>query len=650
MILPLLMATVLSYGSWSSPITSDLISEGAIAFQEVACEGKQLYWTEMRPAEKGRVALLSLAPNGAVRELAPSLNVVSRVHEYGGGALTVAQGVIYFVNSADQQIYIVDKDGPVALTHEKDRRFADMVISPNGKVLYSVCEEHRSDGVVDNYLVAIPLQGAKKGKVHIIASGRDFYSSPRLSSDGSMLAWISWDNPNMPWDGTRLWTAAVKDDGALGEPIFIAGGDEESITQPQWAPDGTLYFISDRSGWWNFYSWKAGRTDALYPMEAECAVPAWLFARNNYLQMGGGKLLFSYFDGENDRLALLYPKEKRIEKIDLPFTVIRNLCGGSQGVLFLGASPTQPSSIVQLDPASMKWTIVKQSFSINFDPSYISKPKLITYPSSEGRPTYAFYYPPTNPKYQAPEGELPPLLVKSHGGPTAHTQNGLSLDTQFWTSRGIAVVDVNYGGSTGYGRAYRKRLEGMWGVVDVEDCVNAAKYLAGQDKADPKRLAIRGGSAGGYTTLCALTFYKVFACGTSYYGVSDLELLVKDTHKFEARYLDRLVAPYPSGIEVYKQRSPIDHVQNITCPVLLLQGKDDPVVPPNQTEEIFEALKKRGVPVAMILFDSEKHGFKIAANIKRALDAELYFYSQILKFRLADFIAPVLIENFKVSP
>lgn len=611
-----------AYGLWPSPLTSDQIASGSIAFQELCTDDEKVYWTETRPNEKGRVALVSTAST----DLFSDYSIRTRVHEYGGGALLVAGGVVYFCNNKDQQLYS-GKPGqaPVQITHAERCRFADFVIHPNHQFLIAVCEEHNEG--VENYLAKIDL---KSGTLEKMAWGHDFFSSPGISPDGKRLVWVAWDHPNLPWDDTTLWMAKLEKDGTLSDVQQIAGGENESVCQPEWSATGELYFISDRSGYWNIYCWRGGKEECVHSMEADCALPGWLFRRSSYaITDNHGVIACIYSDKGIDRLALIDPHHNRFQKVDVPFTAMRNLALSGRTLYFFGASPTLPQSLIAFDLSTGQWNIVKQSMPLSIASDYISTAEQIAFPSTYGE-SYAFFYPPKNPKVRAKAGEKPPLIVKVHGGPTSHVQTGLNLEAQFWTTRGFAFMEVNYSGSSGYGRAYRKRLEGKWGLADVEDCVHAAQFLAKQGRVDPKRLFIKGGSAGGYTVLASLAFHQVFAGGTSYYGVSDLELLLKDTHKFEARYLDRLIGPYPEKKALYKERSPIHHVDQIRAPVLLLQGKDDPVVPPNQAEEIFAALKKKGMSVEMIIFEGEQHGFRMASTIKRCLDAELSFYLKLV--------------------
>jgi dipeptidyl aminopeptidase/acylaminoacyl peptidase len=493
-----------------------------------------------------------------------------------------------------------------------------------------------------NTIASIDLES---GDSRVLMSGHDFYASPRLNPDGTRLAWLAWDHPNMPWDGTELWVGELQPDGSLEHTRCVAGGVGESIFQPEWSPDGTLYFVSDRTGWWNLYRVRDGQVEPLAEMEAEFGLPQWLFGWSTYAFELAQRIVCAYAQQGTWHLASLDTETRKLEPIETPYTAISGVHAAPGRAIFHAGSPTEPPSIVQLDLATGQIEVLRRSGKIETDPGYLSQPQAVGFPTENGLTAHAFFYPPQNRDYAAPPDELPPLLVMSHGGPTGSTSNTLKLAVQYWTSRGIAVLDVNYGGSTGYGRAYRQRLAGQWGVVDVDDCVNGARYLAQSGKVDGERLIIRGGSAGGYTTLCALTFRDAFKAGASYYGIGDLEAMAKETHKFESRYLDRLVGPYPEQRELYVQRSPIHFTDQLSCPVIFFQGLEDQVVPPNQAEMMVEALRKKKVPVAYLPFEGEQHGFRRAENIKRSLDAELYFYSRIFDFELGEPVEPVDIEN-----
>lgn len=605
------------FGSWKSPVTTDLITAESISLGQVALNGNDVYWLEGRPREAGRSVVVK---NGA--DVTPTgLNARTRVHEYGGGAYLVADGGVYFINDSDQQIYRDTK--PV--TNVPGLRFADMILDRERDRLICVCEDHRDTSCEPvNSLVSVV-----DGSVETLIAGNDFYSSPRLSPDGKHLAYLTWNHPNMPWDETELWVGSQK----------IAGGRGESICQPEWSPDGTLHFVSDITGWWNLYRYRDGKIEHLFDMQAEFSGPQWVFGMSTYAFEAPDRIVCAYNERGRWRLGRLDSTTKSLELIETPYTDISQVRANARQVVFLGASPTEPASVVRL-PGE----VLRRSTNVQLDPRYVSVAKPIEFPTEDGLTAHAFYYPPKNDDFAAPNGERPPLVVMSHGGPTSATTNGFDLKKQFWTSRGFAVVDVNYGGSTGYGREYRERLEANWGIVDVYDCLNAARYLVSKGKADGTRLAIRGGSAGGYTTLCALTFHTLFKAGASYYGISDLEAS-NDTHKFESRYNYRLIAPWPEGRQVYRQRSPIFFLEKLNCPIIFFQGLEDKIVLPNQSERMVDAMKKKGLPVAYLAFEGEQHGFRKADTIKRTLEAELYFYARVFGFALAEKLEPVTIAN-----
>ncbi|MGC9394929.1 MAG: S9 family peptidase [Anaerolineae bacterium] len=641
---------VAPYGAWKSPITSDLITSQSIGLGGGTFDGDEVYWTEGRPAEAGRYVIVRRTPDGTTHDVnPPPFNARTRVHEYGGGAVLADHGVVIFSNFADQRLYRIAPDGaPEAITPEASLRYADCIVDPAHNRLVCVREDHSETALAEhgeavNTIAAIALDGSETQ--HVLVAGNDFYSTPRLSPDGHTLAWLTWHHPNMPWDGTELWIAEVQPDGSLANAVLVAGGENESIFQPSWSPDGRLYFTSDRSGWWNLYRLDNGGTERLVTMEAEFGAPQWAFGISTYAFESAGRIICTYTKDGIDYLASLDTITKTLTTLDTPYTSIGGIRVAPGKVLFGGASPTQAAALVLLDLTTGEQTILKRANAIEIDPGYLSTPQPIEFPTTGGLTAYGIFYPPHNQDYAAPEGEKAPLLVLSHGGPTGATSSALKLGVQYWTSRGFAVLDVNYGGSAGYGRAYRERLNSQWGIVDVDDCANGARYLAEQGLVDPARLAIRGGSAGGYTTLCALTFKDVFHAGASHFGVSDLEGLATDTHKFESRYLDGLIGPYPERRDLYVARSPIHHVAQLNCPVIFFQGLEDKVVPPSQAETMVEALRAKGIPVAYLPFEGEQHGFRRAENIKRALDAELYFYGRIFGFELADSVEPVEIEN-----
>ncbi|MEL7328735.1 MAG: S9 family peptidase [Cyanobacteria bacterium J06559_1] len=641
------MTKTTPYGSWQSPITSDLIVSSSIRLGKVQLDGADIYWSELRPTEGGRQLVVRYGPEdelGTVNDLIPApFNVRTRVHEYGGGAYLVHKGTIYFSNFTDQRLY-VQKAGaePVPLTPEvtpaAGLRYADAVMDTKREQLICVTEDHRQSGEAINAIATIPLAG---GTPKTIVSGNDFYSSPRLSPDGTELAWITWNHPQMPWDGTELWLATVKEDGSLSRPRKLVGNIKESVCQPRWSPGGTLHFISDATGWWNLYRWEGERGEPLFPMEAEFSGPQWSFGQSSYGFEDNTTILCTYVEQGIRKLARLDTFARLMDELDIDYCGIGSLQVSTGVAVFLGASTTRPSEVVRLNLDTLQTTVLRKSSTLEIEAGYLSEPEVISFPTTGGLNAYGIYYRPQNKDYETLVTEQPPLLVKTHGGPTAAASSALNPSIQYWTSRGFAVLDVNYGGSTGYGRAYRNRLKKRWGIVDVDDATNGALYLVEQAKADKDRLAIDGGSAGGYTTLAALTFREVFKAGASYYGVSDMSALAAETHKFESRYLDSLVGPYPEKKDVYEARSPINAVDQLSCPIIFLQGSEDKIVPPNQAEEMVNALKAKGIPVAYLLFEGEQHGFRKAENIKRALDAELSFYSQIFGFELADDIEPV---------
>jgi dipeptidyl aminopeptidase/acylaminoacyl peptidase len=643
------MPKLAPYGSWRSPITPQMVAESEVSIQAPQSAGSGVCWVEGRPLEGGRFVLVRRSADGETVDLTPpAFNVRTRVHEYGGVPFAIHGDVVVFSNFADQRLYqhLVDGGEPQAITPEPPSpaayRYADLEFSPDGSLLFCVRERHESDGVI-NELAVLPVDGL--GEPGILVGGNDFYSFPRVSPDGRRLAWTTWNHPNMPWDGTELWVADLAPDGSVSNEQLVAGGTDESIFQPAWSPAGVLHFVSDRTGWWNLYRQRDGAVEQLIEMEAEFGVPQWLLGMSTYAFMDEDRVACIYNAAGFTHLAALDTSEGVLHELQLPYTAFSTLRAKGTRLHFVGASAIEPLQAVELDADTGSITVLQRSDELELDRGYLSVPRAIDFPTEDGWVAHALYYPPTNPEYEAPPMERPPLLVLSHGGPTGRTAPMLNLEYQYWTSRGLALVDVNYRGSTGYGRAYRDALKGAWGVADLEDCVNVARFLAESGETDPRRSAIRGGSAGGYTTLCALTFRDDFAAGASYYGVADLESLAKDTHKFESRYLDLLVGPYPEAIDIYHERSPIHHVDRMATPVILFQGLEDEVVPPSQAEDMVAALRKNGVPFAYLAFEGEQHGFRRSETIERCVSAELYFYSRILGFDLPEPVEPVEIEG-----
>lgn len=620
------------YGSWASRITSDTIVAATIGLSDVMVDGDDIYWLESRPLEAGRVVIVRQSAGTTEDVLPAPFNARSRVHEYGGGAAMVHEKVCYFVNFRDQQLYQYSPGTvPVLLTNEPECRYADMIMDGGRRHIICVREQHVVEGGVHNALVLVSLEAPE---VRVIAEGHDFYSSPRLSSDGKRLTWLAWNHPHMPWTGTELWVAEVASDGTLQGSRMVAGGPEESVFQPEWSPNNILHFISDRTGWWNLYQLsEEGVAKPLWTLEAEFGQAQWTFGMSTYAFLPDSTLVATYSQRGHTHLVMLRKASGNWDEMELPYKELSSIRAGRSGIVMQAAAPNLPVSILQVDPSTRNYKVLRRSTEILEDgplSSYVSIPESIEFPTERGLTAYALYYTPNNPNFAAPEGALPPLIVKSHGGPTAAASSALDLRIQYWTSRGFAFIDVDYGGSTGYGRDYRERLHLRWGIVDVEDCVNAAKFLIDRGDIDAQQVAITGGSAGGYTTLCALVFRNFFKIGASYYGIGDLEVLARDTHKFESRYLDWLIGKYPEEQNIYQQRSPVHFVDGLSVPVAFFQGELDEVVPPNQSQIMVDAIRKKNFPVTYLLFADESHGFRRAESIKRSLDAELHFYSTLM--------------------
>ncbi|MEU8895839.1 prolyl oligopeptidase family serine peptidase [Nocardia sp. NPDC048505] len=650
--------TELPFGSWPTAITSDSVVSAAVRLGEVRVDGPDVYWSEGRPSEGGRTQIVRRTPDGTCTDLLPEgMNARTAVHEYGGAAWWIRDGVLFVVDWDDQRLYRIEPGGePVALTPEpavpRGDRYADGAFGPGGTVV-AVREHHPvgGRGAVDVRNEIVRLSADCPGQPEVLLSGPDFVAAPRLSPDGAQLAVITWDHPSMPWDDTVLRVR----DLATGADTVVAGGPGESVQEPRWQDDGSLLFLSDRNGWWNLYRWtpRDGVT-AVVAIEAEIGMPPWLLGSARYAVLGDGSVVFARWRAGYDGLAIRRP-DGTLTDLDLPFSTVSALVrAAADAVIVVAGTPTTEPGVyrITLSGTNIELETLRAPRDLGLDAADVSVPEPISFPSTDRtgapRTAHALFYPPTSSRYRGPAAERPPLLVMIHGGPTSQALPLLASSTQYWTSRGFAVVDVNYGGSTGYGRAYRELLQDAWGVVDVADCIAAARWLAGDDRVDPHRLAIRGGSAGGYTTLAALARDdSPFAAGADHYGVADLEALAAETHKFESRYLDGLIGAYPAERDRYRQRSPIHHVDQFRSPLIVLQGSEDAVVPPNQSEMIVDALRARGVPVSYLLFEGEQHGFRRAENIRRALDSELSFYAQIFGFDLppGEKIDPVPVEN-----
>jgi dipeptidyl aminopeptidase/acylaminoacyl peptidase len=625
------------YGTWRSPIAAADLARSAISLSYVQVASGAPYWVESRPTEGGRYVIVTLGPHGGILERTPAgFNARTRVHEYGGTPYVLGRsGEIYFSNFADQRLYACrSNEAPIALTPE-GYRYADLeLVLSDTPCLLGVREDHTGTGEPKNAIVALhPGVTGPAGTVLFAES--DFVAYPCASPDGRRIAWIAWNHPDMPWDATTLYVADWTPRG-LREVTAVAGGPRESVLEPRWHSDGTLYFISDRSGWWNLYRFRGGQVEPVFLMEAELASPLWNLGQTNY-SLGRGRAVVRYGVDARDRLGVVDLSSGVLSPLDLPFVAWSSIALlTDETAIGIAASPLDAPAVLTVDLTTGEHCVLRAPGELQVDPRYVALGEPIEYPTAGGRSAHAFYYPPTNGDFSPMPGEKPPLVVMVHGGPTGHSKPEFRLTTQYWTSRGFALLDVNYGGSSGYGRAYRERLEGKWGVVDVDDVVAGVRFLAAGGQIDPTRTAIRGGSAGGFTVLAALAFHDVFRAGANYFGVSDLEALARDTHKFESRYLDRLVAPLPHGRAVYEARAPIRHLESFRAPLITFQGAEDKVVPPSQSRAIVAALERKGVPVVYLEFEGEQHGFRRADTIVRSLEAELDFYGRAFGFTPAD--------------
>ena len=640
------------YGGWPSPIGPETVTRQQNKLGQLAADGDRLLLLEGRPDEGGRVTLLALDPQRpeAARELTPApVNVRTRLHEYGGACLAAQGGLIVHVDDQDQRLWRRDPDGsarPLSPSANGRRRFAEPLIDrARGRVI-AVEEVQQRSGEPESRLVAVPLDG---GDPVILARGHDFFAYPRLSPDGRKLAWLVWDHPDMPWDATRLMQAELDADGSLAEPRCVAGsGGGEAVLQPEFTADGRLLWLSDKTGFWNL--WGEGSERPLFATDREMGGPLWQVGSRWWTPIDAGRALVTIIERGFERLAVLDLETAELQPLDLPFCAFGELVVAGPAAYCRAASVDRPAAVIAIDLASGRHRVLRHAGPLELDPAWIARPRPISFVSRSGasrggRTAHGFYYPPTNPEVMPPADRLPPLIVKSHGGPTGAASPALRLGYQFWTSRGFAVVDVDYAGSTGYGRAYRKALYGQWGILDVEDCIAAAEHLVALGLADPARLVISGGSAGGFTTLCALTFHDTFRAGASAYGIGDLEALMRTTHKFESRYLDRLIGPWPEAAELYRARSPIHHTDQLACPLILLQGQEDKVVPPAQSEAMRDALRAKNLPVAYLAFEGEGHGFRAALTQQAALMAEYTFYCRVFGIASSDKLPALTIEN-----
>ena len=623
------------YGSWPSPISAELITRAAPSLNFIQSYGDDLYWVEGRPWEAGRNVIMRRDSNGSITDLLPApFSHYSRVHEYGGMAYALNDDHLYFVNATDQNIYkycLDDTSAPQVITNNSSRRFADLIVDRQNQRLIAVCEEHNDDQEPENYLASIALNNQTPA-IEKLVSGADFYAYPRISPDQSQLCWIEWQHPNMPWDATQLWQATISN-GNLIEKKRVAGGDNnQAIFQPHWSPNNTLYYVSDITNWWNIYRFENGIGAPVLRMDAEFATPLWQLGMTTFDFIDANTIACIWTVSGIWHSGFIDVATGVLTTVQTPYSSMQAVACHQGSVYFVAGASVLASQIAGVNLQGQVSPIYAPA-TVDLDKADLAQPESISFTSGDNQQVHAFYYPPTSARYCGDDRELPLVIAMCHGGPTGATSSGLNLKIQYWTNRGFAVVDINYRGSVGFGRTYRQGLEGAWGIADVEDTQHAIAYLAGQQKIDPKRCLIRGGSAGGYTVLSALTFTDTFKAGASLYGIGDLETLAKDTHKFESRYLDSLIGPYPERRDIYLERSPIHHADGLNCPVIFLQGLEDKVVPPNQAEMMVKLLEDKGIQVGYVTFADEGHGFRKANNIIRAMEAELAFYRDVFSLK-----------------
>ena len=650
--MPETMTETVAYGSWPSPISAASVVKGSRGLGALQFDGDYLYWLESRPEEGGRNTIMRWTHAGEPEELlAAPWNARTRVQEYGGGSLLVADGTIWFANLQDQRLYRMEPGKtPEAITPEAELRFAGCALDRSRARLLCVREDHRHDGEPQNTLVAVPIEGVSEGEV--LFSGSDFVSAPSLSPDGARIAFTSWQHPNMPWDNTTLWSAGFDEQGNLQGLVAHNPETQESVINPRWGRDGRLYAISDRDNWWSIYRVEA-ETFSSVPSgieRAEIGGPGWAIGSDYYHLLDDGRILARVMKGGVSSLLMIDPASSSSQPLALASEAVHDFLPVDDRLFVISAPSESPPALLEASLGGAMRTVIRTSGASSVEQRWIPEYRLVSFPTSGGAEAHGIYLPPANPDVSAPVGTAPPLIVKVHGGPTSVSSPTYNTGLLYWSSRGFAILNLNYRGSTGFGREYRRALYGQWGIADVEDAVAGATWLAEQGLADPNRLIITGGSAGGYTALAAHAFHDTFAAGASHYGVSDLEALARDTHKFESRYMDQLIGPYPEQRDLYRARSPIHHLAGFSAPLLLLQGMDDPVVPPNQSQMIFEALKSRGVPTAYLAFEGEAHGFRKAENQIRALEAELYFYSRVLELDRPEELPAVEISGLGHEP
>ncbi|MFN2569944.1 MAG: prolyl oligopeptidase family serine peptidase [Candidatus Dormibacteria bacterium] len=632
------------YGAWRSPLSAEMVAAGGLRISDIHVDEGEILWIEGRPADGGRCAVVRRTVDGRTVDVLPdAYSARSAVHEYGGGALAVADGTVFFTNQSDQRIHLTRSGlGPVPLTAPGPRRHADLTPIPGIPRILAVLETHGPTSVT-NQIISVPTDG---GAMTITVSGSDFYAHARPSPDGRRVAWLQWDQPAMPWDGCELWLADLDPQGMATAARRVAGGPEEAVLQPEWSPDGFLHFITDRTGWWNLHRWDDAAVVPVAPMEAECGRPMWVFGMSTYAFAGAEHIALCAARGGTWELLLVERTSGRVTPIPLPFTEMGHHVRAAAGRLVLDAGgPELPMSIVTVELGTGEHEIIRRSSDLVLGADIVSRFQRVEFPTTDSSTGHGLLYLPRSSPDEGHGAERPPLLVRAHGGPTSAAGTALDPVVQYWTTRGFAVLDVNYRGSTGYGRAYRQHLRGGWGIVDVQDCVDAAGYLVALREVDGSRLLITGASAGGYVVLSALTFHDDFAAGASHYGIGDTEALAEETHKFEARYLDGLIGPYPDCREEYRMRSPVNFIERVRAPTILFQGTEDAIVPLRQAEDMFSALRSNGVPCALLLFEGEQHGFRRQATIRRVLESELYFFCRALDIEPADRLEAVPIEN-----
>lgn len=638
--------TVAPYGTWRSSLRAAMLWQSSMTLEEVWIDGQRIAWLEGRLNEYGRHALMEDDGEHAVCDRLPSIDIRSRVHEYGGGAFAYHDHALYFSSGEDQRIYR-HRAGhdPEALTEaEGDVRYADLAVDPHHQRLVAVREEH-DQGIVTNAIVAIDWD-PDQPRSRVLASGHDFFMAPRVSPDGTQIAWLAWDLPAAPWNSSLLFVAPLASDGTVGNPRLVAGGAEESVIEPAWSPDNQLYFLSDRNGWWNLYVWRNEQVAPITALHAEFGDAPWYFGQSSYGFLANGDLVATYTVDGFAQFVRIDPHSREMRHIHCPFSCITHLKVWGEQAVMVATTDREPRSVVLYDFPSRQYLILARASQVTMQEEDIALPEVIDFPNLDGDRCQAFYYPPKNRDYIPPEREKPPIVVLAHGGPTDRAVPEFRLDIQYWTTRGFAVASVNYGGSTGYGRAYRQRLRGRWGIVDVDDLISAVTFLDRWGKADAHRAVLRGESAGGYSVLAALAFRRVFQAGTSYYGISDLAALAATLPKFESGYIEWLVGDRQQHLDRYHDRSPLFHADGFTVPVLFFHGLQDQVVAPDQSRALVETLADRGLPVSHSFFPGQGHGFSDPTILERCHEAELAFYARVLKIRLYERVRLAPTENW----